>query len=1030
MTRHYTYKLDTYKLALLSGCAASLMQIGAVYAQDTQETDDRIVVTGTRVQSGNLASPVPVSSIDAEYIQLSGETILTDLLQENPALIGSLTGNVVGDSGPTADGTAALNLRNLGESRTLVLVNNRRHVASRAGTAVVDVNTIPTALVERVDVLTGGASAIYGADGVSGVVNFVLKDDFEGLALDMQTNLPDEEGGKNYLASATIGSNFAGGRGNVAVNFEYFRQNPLLNTQRGLVPGLPESININPADDNGVDDPGIPDRILVADQRLPLTAQGGVVFTGPFDFSFIPQFTGDGRVFDPGLVTSDGNAIGGDGLADLNPVPGTLIAEEDRFNVNLLSHYDLSDRMTVYGEFKYVNSDIERETGSAKTIDDSLAIAYDNPFIPASITLDPVVIDGVGTPLPVLLMGRDNFAIGDSRFFDSRELFRTVGGVRGAVTDNIDFDVSYVFGRVNTELRDPSTRIEDRFFAAVDAVIDLETGEPTCRSNLDPSRRPTNLHDIDPDSAAELGLFNGNGEPTYSFFSSYNIDTFGDPNASSTTFAPGADSGCVPLNLFGFDQSSAAAEAFVALPTTNRSELTQHVVSAVVSGDTAEFFELPYGPLGFALGGEYRSEKSQFTPDELFQRGAAFDPPLPETEGSFDVWEVFGEVVIPVVSGVAFAEDLSVGGAVRFSDYSTIGSTLTWRANANWAVTPDVALRGSYSRAIRAPNIDELFQPQAAAFFEPGDPCLPVNLGLGSATREANCRADLAAVGIALEDFTMPATGPFLGSSGGNPELFEETSDSFTFGGVLTPGFIPGLSVSLDYWDIEIEDAIVQTSIQDIINSCYDAPSLDNQFCALLSRAPVTGFFNDGQTSTVNIAFFESSGIDLEAIYRFDVAALFGGDADLGDARIRVVGTRLESLSVTPVPGGEPDDELGELTTFLGGSSPRHVLNVDLTWRWKKLSVNYQYRYQSGVLRLEKADLAAEPDTLFPFETRAFHNHDLSFNYMLNENFNLYAGVNNLAKPSREIGFTRRDRVFFLGANFSIGSLKGLANVF
>ena len=147
------------------------------------------------------------------------------------------------------------------------------------------------------------------------------------------------------------------------------------------------------------------------------------------------------------------------------------------------------------------------------------------------------------------------------------------------------------------------------------------------------------------------------------------------------------------------------------------------------------------------------------------------------------------------------------------------------------------------------------------------------------------------------------------------------------------------------------------------------------------------------------------------------------------------MGTRLESFSVTPVPGGAPDDELGELTTFLsgsplGGAAPRHVLNMDLTWRWKKLSVNYQYRYQSSVLRLEKADLATKPDTLFPFETRAFHNHDLSFNYMLNDNFNLYAGVNNLAKPSREIGFVRRDRVFFVGANFSIGSLRGLADVF
>ena len=432
-----TQKSKILKTALFCGAACGAMfQTNTALAQEDDGSGDRIVVTGTRITSGNLTSPVPVSSVDAEYIKFSGETILTDVLSENPALISSTRADGIGD-----DGVAALNLRNLGDARTLVLVNGRRHIASRAGTSVVDVNTIPSALVERVDVLTGGASAIYGADGVSGVVNFIMKDDFEGAELNINANLPDEAGGKNYLASATIGTNFDGGRGNVALNFEYFRQNRLLNTQRGLTPGLPETIELNPDDDfsggDSVDNPNLPDRILVGGSTLPLTSIEGVVFTGPFDFSFIPQFTGDGRVFDTGLLLSSGRAIGGDGLPQGNAVPMSIDNPQDRYTVNLLSRYEVSDNVEVYGEFKYVNTD-QRTDLQAYAITDSLAFSYENPFIPDSIVLDPVSVftfeeDMMGDPIftdpvPVVLMGRDDFDLSRKPRIDKRELYRFAGG--------------------------------------------------------------------------------------------------------------------------------------------------------------------------------------------------------------------------------------------------------------------------------------------------------------------------------------------------------------------------------------------------------------------------------------------------------------------------------------------------------------------------------------------------------------------------------------------------------------------------
>jgi outer membrane receptor protein involved in Fe transport len=615
-------------------------------------------------------------------------------------------------------------------------------------------------------------------------------------------------------------------------------------------------------------------------------------------------------------------------------------------------------------------------------------------------------------------MGRDNFDLRNT-LVDTRELTRTVVGLRGDVTENIQYDISFVHGQVERELL-TQERIEDRFFAAIDAVIDPATGETVCRSDIDQSRLPTNIHDIDADVADYFGNFNTNGDPTYSFFSPYNINDFGDPNAPSTTFTPGPNSGCVPLNLWGYQAASEEAIAWTHLPTITKSKLTQQVFSAVLTGDSEGMFSLPAGPLGFALGMEYREEKSRITPDDLNLRGATWEAPLPATTGKFDVTEFFGEVLIPIVSDKTMFQDLSIGGAVRVSDYSTIGDTTTWSANLRWALVDSFALRGSFGQAIRAPNVNELFAPQANELFEPTDPCLPTFIGLGSSTREANCTQALADVGLALADLSQ-ASGPFFGISGGNPDLLEETSDSYTFGAVWTPTFIDGLSVTLDYWNIEIEDAILETEIDDIINSCYDAPDLNNQFCDTLTRSSINGIFTAGQTSTVNIGSFESSGIDLEVNYAFEVANLFRSDSHLGDANIRLVGTKLDSLSVISVPGNDPDGELGELNTLLGGPAPENIVNLDVTWSRENLSVNYQYSYISGMLRLDRTALAQKPDTQFPFDTKSRKRHDLSAAFQFNDNLEIFGGINNLSKPSREIGFIPVDRVYFFGVRYFTG---------
>ena len=228
--------------------------------------------------------------------------------------------------------------------------------------------------------------------------------------------------------------------------------------------------------------------VLMSTIDVPASREG-VLFTGPFSFDFfIPTYTGDGRVFNQGVLTSAGRAYDSDGLSDLNPVTAPLISKQDRYNINLLSHYEFTDRAEAYFEFKYVDSELTRG-GGAGSIDDGIGIAYDNPFIPASVPLDPfIMMDGpdvIGVANAVV-MGRDNFDTTGDRV-DTRELTRTVLGLRGDLTDNLRYDISYVYGEVETELLEPLTRIEDRTFAALDAVIDPATGDIVCRSNLDPA---------------------------------------------------------------------------------------------------------------------------------------------------------------------------------------------------------------------------------------------------------------------------------------------------------------------------------------------------------------------------------------------------------------------------------------------------------------------------------------------------------------------------------------------------------------
>lgn len=974
-------------LALAAVCA------GESWAQDVPaEEDEVIVVTGSRIQRPDYESANPVTSVTGETIQYSGITNVTDFLTDVPALTGSsTTATNSGDQGFIGStGLNLLNLRNLGTQRTLVLQNGRRHVPALPASGDVDVNTIPTDLIERVDVLTGGASAIYGADGVSGVVNFIMRDDFEGLRARGQSSWTQEGGGENVFLSLTYGTNFAGGRGNIAASVEGSHERPLLSFDREHT-RIGARLVRNPEDFiGGVDDPTLPDRVPFEDLRWFESGAGGAV---DVDADFGADFDGatdaawDGGVF-PGGIQSGTYQLGGSGT----PVAGygrDLIGETERAAFNVFGHYDLIPRrMRFFTEQKYVITDAT--SFGQPTFDLFLAINPDNPFIPPNIAAAAAgagdVAEDFGLPAGTVLVTRDNFDLGVRGEDIHRETYRGVWGLEGDINEWLSYNAAYVYGVVDAETVALNNRYNDRFAAALDVVIDPDTGEPTCRSNLDPTAIGLNVE------------WQGWAEPT--------------------SFTPGPGSGCVPINIFGAGAPSDAAVDWIMTNSLRTDENTQQVATAYVTGRVPNF-ELQGGAISFVLGGEWRRETSETVPAEEDQLGLTFNNVIAPSEGAYEVREAFGEIELPLLSGQPFAEELTLNAAYRYSDYSVFGETDTYNYGFRWAPIEQITFRGTQARAVRVPNIGELFSPASQTFAFINDPCDVARLGEGTEFRAANCATLLGGLGVAdPASFEDPNIGiTVAGSQSGNTALQPEEADTTTLGVIFQPRFIEGLTVSLDWYDIELTNAINTLDPQDIANQCVDLPDLSNQFCTLIVRnngGTDAGGISDFTTQPVNVAAFATSGIDFSIRYVLDPAR-FGVERDIGTFQFTLVGNHLDELEFTNLPGADPDPQAEEI------GAPEWQLNLDVTWQWEQLTLNYGYNYFSETYRYDNL-IREQPDHVAAgyerYEARS--THDLQARWEFNDRFTLYGGVNNMfdQEPDR---FAESYPVSPLGRVFYVG---------
>ncbi|PVX28191.1 TonB-dependent receptor [Sphingomonas pokkalii] len=971
-------------------------------AQKPQAEGEAILVTGSRIRQPNLESTSPITSISGEEFFETGQISVGDVLNDLPQLR-----NTYSQQNSTRFlGTRGLNLldlRGLGSQRTLVLVNGRRHVAGDILVNGVspDINTIPTDLIQSVDIRTGGRSSVYGSDAIAGVVNFILKQDYDGIQLRGQAgaNLDYKDAGNQYL-SALIGKNFAEGRGNVALNVEYAHQSAYFGSGR---PNLRQNdgfvvTDTDPAGSiNGSD--GIPDRTFYRDIRSATISTGGQLgFTSPTgacgrdaanaaftcaflfqpDGSLIPQ-TGTRVGIGP-----NGNFIGGNGYSGREGSLLTLSPDLERLSVNVIGHFDVSPAFVPFVEAKYVRA---RAFGSQSgpffsqgtTLGDDPSNnrerpRLDNPYLSAQArsVIEAQVRAGGGNPTNATRFSlRKNWVelgIRDERI--TRETFRAVGGVRGDFNDDWNYEVSVNYGEHKEKNLITGNINIQRYLLALDTVRD-STGQIVCRSKIDPAARIAYV-----ENAAILAQ---------------------DVAA------------CVPLNPFGDGSSSQAARSYLTVPSVAQGKITQFVASGFVSGDFSQLFELPGGPIGFSVGAEYRRETNFYDLDDLTQAGYAFYNAIPEfTSPAFEVKEAFGELSIPLLRETPFFHDLTLSGAGRIANYKgRTGTVFAWDAGINWAPIPDLRFRGNYSRSVRAPNLSELYSSQSQN-FAPGfaDPCSDRNIATGSTTRAANCNAAGRPAGY---DFVYVQSLEIL--SGGNPGLREETSTSYTIGGIFEPRFLPGFSVSVDYYDINVENVISSVSAQTIVNQCYDQASLNNPFCGLFQRAGANGGprgevpfqILEGSLlqSTLNFARLKARGIDTNVNFRRTF--------NWGTVNLMGIYTRtLQRDDFTnPADPNRINRLLGEL------NDPKNEFRINSSVKVGKITLGYELRWIDKMYLNtfedfnslqgrppENADYAAVQ--FYPSVT--YHNARVDLD--VNDRFNLYLGIDNIGNKQPPFGLT------------------------
>lgn len=942
------------KSSLLAGTVLmSALAAAPAFAQeqaqsDAAETESTIVVTGSRIQRQDLTSSSPVAVIQAEEFELSGAVNVEQVINTLPQVLPGLTGF----SNNPGNGAVTLNLRNLGATRTLVLVNGRRWMFYDTN-QIVDLNTIPQFLISSVDVVTGGASAVYGSDAVAGVVNFRLRD-IEGIEAGATYSITERGDGARYSANLAMGSSFADDRGNVTLFANYTRRRSVFQGARAFsrnAAGDGCIVSGSTRDDGTELGTPFPTGIAVST----CAARGGEVGfvpggspTGPIgtigiganSFIFNPSGGGTRAFQDPG------------DLYNFAPV-NYLQLPQERYLMGAYGSYEVNDAVEVYSELSFVNNRVAQElapTPTGVTANLQIASPFFNDQTRTLLTQQDLAETNAATR-------GDGFATTNVsyRFVSAgarnqeatRQAFRILGGVRGAITDNLNYDAYYSYARTS------NTQIQ--------------------RGNVSRSRY----------IAALQTNFSGTG-------------------ALQCSDAAARAAGCLPLNVFGLDQTNPAAVRFVGVNSTNldRSELLNAV--GALSG-TLGNFGMGAEDIGFAVGAEYRKMRSEFIPDTFLSSGdvLGFNAGQP-TSGQYDVKEAFAELRVPVLRD-SFIHSLEFNGAVRYSDYSlaNVGGSWTYTGGVEFAPVRDLRFRAQYSRAVRAPNVQDLFGGNSTGFPGATDPCSDRG---AAATRTDALRALCIANGVpGANVFTrqVQPAAQIQADFGGSPLVGEETSDTYTAGVVFSPTFIPRLNITADYFNIEVNDTIgvLAGGLNNALALCFNTiQDLSNPICQVFAgRRGASGALGETaggrnpQFRSANVGTLKTSGVDVQVDYNMPI----------GEGRVSFfyLGTYLDKFRNITIASIPERETIGEGTFGL----PKYRHTARLSYSQGPVQTSLRWRFEgktkdgridnvfNGIQRIG-TDIALLPK---PF-LGSISYLDLSVGVDVNENLSFTAGVNNL----------------------------------
>lgn len=912
--------------ALLRAGLSGLVLLGAggaaaQTAQGASAPPEDIVITGSRIARPQLEAQVPIAVVDSTAIRQDGSSNMQDILRKMPQ-VGIGTSRSNSNFNDTGNGAASVNLRNLGPSRTLVLVNGRRFVAGFPGTSAVDINNIPTDFVERVELVTGGASAVYGSDAIAGVVNFILKDDYEGVSARAEYGITARGDNPRHLISLTGGTSWGpDDRGHVSLNFTYDNDEGLLSRDRKIS-----------SEDRSMALVGVPAYSSYAPQ-------------GRFD---LRTATGSAQVF---TFDNDNSLVMGfpQRLAYNRNWDRRISLPLERYLVTSNIRYDLTDNIRFYVEPTYskVKSSALLEAYSFDWSfvykDGAQGMPITNAYIPAPIRslIDSRNSDAnpANDIVAIQYRRRQNEVYNRSNEA-SRDTWRVATGFNGKL-GNWSYDLSYVYGHMSdyTGTQDIDAT---KYRQALDSIVD-GSGQIVCR---DPAARAA---------------------------------------------------GCVPINLFGFGTVTPEGADYVVVPRWARIRNTQHVVTANVTGS---LLTLPAGDLGVSVGAEYRKEKSVTDWDSNTNAGNGTGAQRDDLAGQFDVYELFGEANVPILADRPFAHYLGLTGAARYSDYSTVGGVFSWNVGAEYAPVRGLRLRANYAVANRAPNIAELYASVTggATGATVLDPCAGTTL-TGTRPQDATCRAipglvnEIAANGGAFtyNSFDINWMGV---SEGGNPDLREETAKTLTVGGVLTPAALPGFSLSVDYFNIKIDDAIGSMPAQITVDRCITLG--DPFYCNAIERFP-TGKLYTIDTRLVNVASIKTDGIDVNLAYTSGLG-LAQGD----NIAFNLYYTRLLSLSKRSYVGGPLENNLGQL--YAGGrlgTGFKNKADARVTYSVGGFSGSWQVNYLGDIKDRLDWTAPAGPDQAYlqglnDVGAIWYHNAQLSYTVDGPTKFEFVLGVDNI----------------------------------